>query len=114
MAPLVPIFPASTLPERVNIVTKNFKEKHRKGPSIELEKCQLLEMLQYSCQPPQMGSAPVCTPIVRWFRRYACCFVLSASYSVHTINNHLVLLMACIVFQVCWRINGRNDGMGTY
>lgn len=71
MAPLVPIFPASALPERVNVVTKNFKEKHRKGPPIELEKCQLLEMLQYSCQPPQMGSAPVCTPIVRWFRRCA-------------------------------------------
>ncbi|RAH66867.1 uncharacterized protein BO66DRAFT_394380 [Aspergillus aculeatinus CBS 121060] len=73
MAPLVPVFHAETLPEHVNISTKNFQEKRRKGGPVELEKCQLLEMVQYSCNPPQGGipkpGVIVCQPVVRLFRR---------------------------------------------
>jgi hypothetical protein len=58
----------------VNIVTKNFQEKRRKGETIELEKCKLLEMMQYSCNPPEDGVPPpgvvICKPVVRLFRRY--------------------------------------------
>lgn len=73
MAPLVPVFSAEKLPEHVNIVTKNFREKRRKGGAVELEKCKLLEMVQYSCNPPQDGipkpGVVVCKPVVRLFRR---------------------------------------------
>ncbi|PYI22795.1 hypothetical protein BO99DRAFT_399533 [Aspergillus violaceofuscus CBS 115571] len=75
MAPLVPVFHAETLPEHVNISTKNFQEKRRKGGPVDLEKCQLLEMVQYSCNPPQGGipkpGVIVCQPVVRLFRRCA-------------------------------------------
>jgi hypothetical protein len=75
MAPLVPFFSAGALPDHVNIVTKNFhEEKRRKGGAIELEKCKLLEMVQYSCNPPQDGipqpGVVVCKPVVRLFRRF--------------------------------------------
>ncbi|KAE8135949.1 hypothetical protein BDV38DRAFT_284425 [Aspergillus pseudotamarii] len=75
MAPLVPIFSAEALPDHVSIVRKNFQERRRKGGPVELEKCKLLEMVQYSCNPPQDGiPAPgvvVCKPVVRLFRRCA-------------------------------------------
>ncbi|PYH76194.1 hypothetical protein BO82DRAFT_359379 [Aspergillus uvarum CBS 121591] len=75
MAPLVPVFHAETLPEHVNISTKNFQEKRRKGGPVDLEKCQLLEMVQFSCNPPQGGipkpGVIVCQPVVRLFRRCA-------------------------------------------
>ncbi|KAL2814169.1 hypothetical protein BJX63DRAFT_205215 [Aspergillus granulosus] len=76
MAPLVPFFSAEALPDHVNTVTKNFQEvKRRKGGQIELEKCKLLEMVQYSCNPPQDGipqpGVVVCKPVVRLFRRCA-------------------------------------------
>lgn len=73
MAPLVPVFSAQTLPDRVNTVHRNFQEKRRKGPDIDLKQCPLFEMLQYSCNPP--GEEPpqpgviVCKPVVRLFRR---------------------------------------------
>ncbi|KAL3482194.1 hypothetical protein BJX99DRAFT_252909 [Aspergillus californicus] len=76
MAPLVPVFSAESLPDHVNIVTKNFQdEKRRKGVTVDLEKCKLMEMLQHSCNPPQ-GAIPapgvvVCKPAVRLFRRCA-------------------------------------------
>lgn len=70
MAPLVPVFPVTSLPDRVNIVSKNFQEKRRKGPAVELEKCQLMEMVQYACNLSVTGQ-PVCTPVVRLFRRYS-------------------------------------------
>jgi hypothetical protein len=74
MAPLVPIFSADSLPDHVSIVRRNFQERRRKGGPVELEKCKLLEMVQYSCNPPQDGIPPpgvvVCKPVVRLFRRY--------------------------------------------
>ncbi|KAB8073123.1 hypothetical protein BDV29DRAFT_157924 [Aspergillus leporis] len=75
MAPLVPIFSADSLPDHVSIVRRNFQERRRKGGPVELEKCKLLEMVQYSCNPPQDGIPPpgvvVCKPVVRLFRRCA-------------------------------------------
>ncbi|KAE8329380.1 hypothetical protein BDV39DRAFT_47390 [Aspergillus sergii] len=75
MAPLVPIFSAETLPDHVSIVRKNFQERRRKGGPVELEKCKLMEMVQYSCNPPQDGiparGVVVCKPVVRLFRRCA-------------------------------------------
>ncbi|KAK1148769.1 hypothetical protein N8T08_008654 [Aspergillus melleus] len=75
MAPLVPVFHAETLPDHVSIIRKNFVERRRKGGPVELEKCKLLEMVQYSCNPPQNGipkpGVVVCKPVVRLFRRCA-------------------------------------------
>ncbi|KAL1982925.1 hypothetical protein VTN96DRAFT_777 [Rasamsonia emersonii] len=75
MAPLVPVFSATDLPDRVQIVHSAFKEKRRKGEPIDLEKCALLEMVQYSCNPPSEGIQPPgvvkCKPVVRLFRRCA-------------------------------------------
>ena len=75
MAPLVPIFSADSLPEHTNIVSRNFQEKkRRKGAPINLQDCPLLEMVQYSCNPPHDGipqpGVVVCKPVVRLFRRY--------------------------------------------
>lgn len=82
MAPLVPIFPTEDLPSRVQIVHRGFKEKRRKGEPIDLQKCELMELVQYSCNPPEEGIlAPgvvKCKPIVRLFRR----FVLSCAGGV--------------------------------
>ncbi|KKA23261.1 hypothetical protein T310_2686 [Rasamsonia emersonii CBS 393.64] len=71
MAPLVPVFSATDLPDRVQIVHSAFKEKRRKGEPIDLEKCALLEMVQYSCNPPSEGIQPPgvvkCKPVMRWW-----------------------------------------------
>ncbi|PLN84748.1 hypothetical protein BDW42DRAFT_191356 [Aspergillus taichungensis] len=75
MAPLVPIFPAASLPDHVNTVQRNFQEKRRKGGPVDLTQCPLFEMTQYSCNPPQEGvpkpGVVVCKPVVRLFRRCA-------------------------------------------
>lgn len=76
MAPLVPLFSASSLPEHVNTIRRNFhEEKRRKGDPVELSNCPLFELVQYSCNPPQEGipqpGVIVCKPVVRLFRRYA-------------------------------------------
>lgn len=74
MAPLVPIFATEDLPSRVQIIHRGFKEKQRKGEPIDLHKCELMELVQYSCNPPEEGIlAPgvvKCKPIVRLFRRF--------------------------------------------
>lgn len=75
MAPLVPLFNATTLPNHVNTIRRNFhEEKRRKGEPVELTNCPLFEMVQYSCNPPQEGipkpGVVVCKPVVRLFRRY--------------------------------------------
>ncbi|KAJ6157829.1 hypothetical protein N7470_005421 [Penicillium chermesinum] len=75
MAPPVQSFSAERLPSHVNIVQHNFIQKKRKGPQIELEKCPLMEMMQYSCNPPSKGAPEagriVCKPVLRLFRRCA-------------------------------------------
>lgn len=73
MAPLVPVFSAETLPDHVNTVRRNFQDKRRKGPAVDLKECPLLEMMQYSCNPPSeeipQPGVIVCKPVVRLFRR---------------------------------------------
>jgi hypothetical protein len=73
MAPLVPVFSTESLPDHVNTVRRNFQDKRRKGQPVELKDCPLLEMTQYSCNPPNDGipeaGRVVCKPIVRLFRR---------------------------------------------
>ncbi|KAJ5707483.1 hypothetical protein N7488_007284 [Penicillium malachiteum] len=75
MAPLVPVFAADTLPDHINIVRRNFIEKKRKGEQVDLKECALMEMVQYSCNPPQeeipKPGVVVCKPIVRLFRKCA-------------------------------------------
>lgn len=73
MAPLSPAFATDDLPDRIQFVQKGFKEKRRKGGTVDLEKCALMELVQYSCNPPTDGiQAPgvvKCKPIVRLFRK---------------------------------------------
>lgn len=73
MAPLVHVFSAENLPDHVNTIQRNFQEKRRKGPAVNLKECQLLEMVQYSCNPPQeevpQPGVITCEPLVRLFRR---------------------------------------------
>lgn len=74
MAPIIQTHPASDLPHQVNIVNKNFQEKRRKGPAIDLKDCPLYEMTQYSCNPPDEGvpqrGVITCKPMVKLFRKY--------------------------------------------
>ena len=74
MAPLSRVFNAEQLPDNVNTVMRNFQEKRRrKGPAVNLKECELLEMVQYSCNPPHKAipepGVIICEPIVRLFRR---------------------------------------------
>lgn len=73
MAPLCHVFHAENLPDNVNTIRVNFKEKRRKGPAVNLKECQLLEMVQYSCNPPSVDipqpGVITCQPITRLFRR---------------------------------------------
>ncbi|KAJ5197754.1 uncharacterized protein N7498_006871 [Penicillium cinerascens] len=75
MAPLVPVFSADALPDHVNTIQRNFQDKRRKGPAVNLKECALLEMMQYSCNPPSeeipQPGVIVCKPVVRLFRRCA-------------------------------------------
>ncbi|RJE17675.1 Mitochondrial export protein Som1 [Aspergillus sclerotialis] len=75
MAPIIQTHPASDLPHQVNIVNKNFQEKRRKGPAVDLKECPLYEMTQYSCNPPDNGvpqpGVVTCKPLVKLFRRCA-------------------------------------------
>lgn len=54
--------------------------RRRKGGDVELQKCELLEMLQYNCvvegrtesERHRREARVVCRPVERWFRRYVC------------------------------------------
>jgi len=69
MSPPVEVFPAFQLPDRVQITTRN---RRRKKP-VDLQKCELVEMVQYSCDIAKDerdgGTVIKCEPIVRLFRR---------------------------------------------
>lgn len=74
MAPLTKIFPASSLPQHVQTDNKGFKQKRRKGDAVDLRACALLEIVQFSCNPPDEGvpeqGVIKCMPVVRLFRRW--------------------------------------------
>lgn len=71
MTPPIEAFHASELPERVQTTADG---RRRKDP-VDLEKCDLLEMVQHSCHlvGGKSGQQPdiKCEPIIRAFRRYA-------------------------------------------
>lgn len=68
MAPPVEAFPAQELAARVQYDARG---KYRKG-GIELERCKLLEMVQYACEVENRNDPRgrvMCRPLVRLFRR---------------------------------------------
>lgn len=73
MSPPVERWSAAELPVRAKATMQG---RRRKGV-IELEKCELFEMLQYSCVVEGQTDAErhsrdarvVCRPVERWFRR---------------------------------------------
>jgi len=81
MGPPVNIFPAAELPERIQTTLKDRRRKDK----VELEKCELLEMLQYECVVEDEGrdrdSRIICQPIQRLFRR---CQDRNGSFTVET------------------------------
>ena len=63
-------FPVAELPRRIQTTVH---QKRRKTP-LDLEKCQLMELVQYQCDPEGSNPSNVvikCTPLIRLFRRYA-------------------------------------------
>jgi hypothetical protein len=70
MGPPVSFFPAGELPERIQTTVRD----RRRKDNVELEKCKLMEMLQYECVVENEGrtadSRILCQPIQRLFRRY--------------------------------------------
>ena len=69
MSPPVESFPAIELPWRIQGTT----EGKRRKKLIELDKCQLMEFVQYSCilEGESAATARIkCVPIVRLFRKY--------------------------------------------
>jgi len=74
MTPPIPSFHPSRLPQESRY---NAKNEFRKGFDGKLEKCELLEMLQYECDVKRgmdgsvtRDSRVVCWPVERLFRRY--------------------------------------------
>ncbi|KAK8197519.1 hypothetical protein HDK77DRAFT_20308 [Phyllosticta capitalensis] len=69
MAPPIEHFHPEELEARVQYKTDG---RYRKG-GVDLEKCKLMEMVQYDCWPERRGSGSVvkCKPLVRLFRKCA-------------------------------------------
>ena len=68
MAPPIEEFPPAQLEQRLQYTTNG---KLRKSP-VELEKCKLMEMVQYMCEVSNRNdpnAVVVCQPVVRLFRR---------------------------------------------
>ncbi|KAI4223453.1 MAG: hypothetical protein L6R36_005419 [Xanthoria steineri] len=69
MAPPIETFPASQLPYRIQAAANG---KRRKGKEINLNECELMEMVQHSCWLEGVKQdLTVCKPIVKLFRRCA-------------------------------------------
>ena len=70
MAPPIEPFPASDLHRHINALPNG---KRRKGGEIDLKKCDLMELVQYSCWAEQVvgqiGQTTKCRPVVKTFRR---------------------------------------------
>jgi hypothetical protein len=92
MAPSIEPFPASELPKRVQMTMKGRQRKDK----IDLEACELLEMLQYECAVEDGGrtrdARVVCRPVERLFRRWV-----------------LLLFPLVVVVLVGCRQSGRGD-----
>jgi len=80
MAPPLASFPLGDLEKHVRYRNVNFKAKRRKFRDFDLETCELLELVQYSCtsMKEQAERAPSkvpnsdqleCFPFIRLFRR---------------------------------------------
>jgi|SRR5271170_8244955 len=80
MAPPTTLFPVSELESKVQVTSVNFKEKRRKIQDFDLERCELFELVQYSCTTLQQtmqqaltsergNTRMECMPFVRLFRR---------------------------------------------
>ncbi|KAK4946319.1 hypothetical protein LTR10_014517 [Elasticomyces elasticus] len=81
MAPPENTFPVSSLEQRAQFHSVNFKDKSRKLGDFDLKRdCELLELVQYSCTTPEQqakramespdGRARMeCFPFVRLFRK---------------------------------------------
>ncbi|KAL1641928.1 hypothetical protein SLS58_005764 [Diplodia intermedia] len=70
MAPPVEAFP----PEELSVRVQYKPNGRRRKPPVELEKCKLLEMVQYACEVENRDdprSRVLCRPLVRLFRRCA-------------------------------------------
>lgn len=70
MAPPIDEFPATELAWRVNILPNG---KRRKGGDIKISKCELLELVQYSCHLKKGNTLHQeviqCAPVVKLFRK---------------------------------------------
>lgn len=69
MSPPVESFPAFELADRVQVTMRN----RRRKKLVDLHKCELMEMVQYSCEVEKDkggGSVIKCEPLVRLFRRW--------------------------------------------
>lgn len=77
MPPLTRTFPASELPEQVQLNALGKRRKHDPpAREVVLEACELLKMVQYSCeiQEPVTRASPVkCFPFGRLYRRSVNC-----------------------------------------
>ncbi|KAF2458551.1 hypothetical protein BDY21DRAFT_283650 [Lineolata rhizophorae] len=75
MPPPLSPFPPSSLPQRVQYRPDG---KRRKGPPVELDRCELLQLSQYACNLAPAGETGphgekkvLCEELVRLFRRCA-------------------------------------------
>lgn len=70
MAPPIEAFPVSELHHRVNVLPNG---KRRKGGDVDLNKCDLMELVQYSCHlkgdPKSTNAVIQCEPVVKLFRK---------------------------------------------
>jgi len=72
MTPPVHSFPAADLPLQVQLDASGRVRKTEDGQPISLTGCELLSLVQYSCEidHPEIRESPVrCWPVQRWFRR---------------------------------------------
>lgn len=70
MAPPIEAFPISELHHRVSVLPNG---KRRKVGDVDLKKCDLMELVQYSCHlkgdPKSRNAVIQCEPVVKLFRK---------------------------------------------
>ena len=97
MAPPIEAFPASELHFRVNVLPNG---KRKKGGDFDLRKCELLELVQYSCHlegnRKTREAVIQCEPVVKFFRKYDA--ILNLYYSID------IWLMLGVSEDCWWRL----------